>query len=46
MGLKKDLIVNHCIMKTKIKSYEGKITTNFHDDDGIFLEYFSISNIE
>ena len=43
MGLKKDLIVKHC--KTKIQSYEGKITIKFNDN-GMILEYLSITNNE
>ena len=34
IALKKDLIAiyNEKYLKTKLKSYEGKINTNFHDN--------------
>ena len=33
--LKKNWLVKHCTnyLKTKTKSYDGKIDTNFHDDE-------------
>ena len=31
-GFDIDLIYNHKYLKTEIKFYEGKVSTNFHDD--------------